>query len=136
MATAERKADTRRKIQLGGLIIKAGLDGEELAVLLGMLTAGARVLNAPNAMESRRRWKDSATACLDSAPSHEFLLADLALRLPRCGNVSFFWLPQIPGGRIRQVHPTHLGRGNTSEHPGRAEVTKRSGVRSYTSRAT
>jgi hypothetical protein len=55
---AERKADTRRKIQLGGLIIKAGLASEEPAVLLGMLMAGARVLNATNAMESRRRWKE------------------------------------------------------------------------------
>ena len=58
MTLAQRKADTRRKIQVGGLIIKAGLASEEPAVLLGMLTAGARVLNAPNAMESRRRWRE------------------------------------------------------------------------------
>ena len=32
MTTAERKADTRRKIQLGGLILKAGLAFEEPAV--------------------------------------------------------------------------------------------------------
>jgi hypothetical protein len=38
MTTAERRADTRRKIQLGGLIVKAGLAGEEPSVLLGMLT--------------------------------------------------------------------------------------------------
>jgi hypothetical protein len=47
--TAERKADARRKIQLGGLISKAGLAFEEPAVLLGMLTAGARVLKGPSA---------------------------------------------------------------------------------------
>jgi len=41
MMTAERKADTRHKIQLGGLIVKAGLAAEEPAVLLGRLTAGA-----------------------------------------------------------------------------------------------
>jgi len=41
MTTAERKADTRHKIQLGGLIVKAGLAAEEPAVLLGRLTAGA-----------------------------------------------------------------------------------------------
>jgi hypothetical protein len=35
MATVERKAETRRKIQLGGLIIKAGLAEEELAFLHG-----------------------------------------------------------------------------------------------------
>jgi hypothetical protein len=38
ITTSERKAETRRKIQLGGLIIKAGLAAEEPAVLLGMLT--------------------------------------------------------------------------------------------------
>jgi len=58
MTPAERKTVTRRKIQLGGLIIKAGLASEEAAVLLGMLTAGARALNSPHAMESRRRWKE------------------------------------------------------------------------------
>jgi hypothetical protein len=55
MTAAERKEDTRRKIQLGGLIIKAGLATEEPAVLLGMLTAGAGVLKGPSALESRRR---------------------------------------------------------------------------------
>ena len=54
----ERKADTRRKIQLGGLIVKAGLAAEDPAVLLGMLTAGARVLKSPSAADSRRRWKE------------------------------------------------------------------------------
>jgi hypothetical protein len=34
---------------LGGLIVKAGLATEESAVLLGMLTAGARVLKGPSA---------------------------------------------------------------------------------------
>jgi hypothetical protein len=58
MTTAERKADTRRKIQLGGLIVKAGLAAEEPAVLLGMLTAGAKVLQSSNAPDSRRRWKE------------------------------------------------------------------------------
>jgi hypothetical protein len=68
MATAARKADTRRKIQLGGLIIKDGLAEEELAVLLGMLTAVARVLNAANAMESRRRWKELGDRAFGSDP--------------------------------------------------------------------
>jgi hypothetical protein len=70
MTAAERKADTRRKIQLGGLVIKAGLDCEEPAVLLGMLTAGARVLNAPNAMESRRRWKELGDRAFGSGMKH------------------------------------------------------------------
>jgi hypothetical protein len=58
MSIVERKADTHCKIQLGGLIIKAGLAGEELPVLLGMLIAGSRVLKSPSAPDSRRRWKE------------------------------------------------------------------------------
>jgi conjugative transfer protein TraD len=37
--------DTRHKIQLGGLVIKAGLAGEEPAVLLGIITAAKWVLS-------------------------------------------------------------------------------------------
>jgi len=69
MTTAERKADTRRKIQLGGLILKAGLAVEEPAVLLGMLTAGARVLKGPSALESRRRWKEIGDRAFGLRPS-------------------------------------------------------------------
>jgi hypothetical protein len=55
---AERRRDTRRKIQLGGLIIKAGLADEEPAVILGLLAAARRVLNGAHATASRQRWKD------------------------------------------------------------------------------
>jgi hypothetical protein len=55
---ADRQLDTRRKIQLGGLVIKAGLADEEPAVILGLLTAAKRVLDGPHAAESRRRWKE------------------------------------------------------------------------------
>ena len=43
--TAEaRKKDTREKIELGGLIVKAGLRYEKRALLLGMLIdAGRRI---------------------------------------------------------------------------------------------
>jgi conjugative transfer protein TraD len=58
VADADRRRDTRRKIQLGGLIIKAGLADEELAVILGLLAAAKRVLNGAHADESRRRWKE------------------------------------------------------------------------------
>jgi len=58
MSTEERKRDTRHKIELGGLMIKAGLGNEELAVLLGMLTSGRQVLNGQSASEARRRWKE------------------------------------------------------------------------------
>ena len=34
----KRRADTRRKIELGGLIIKAGMDGFNKSVILGAIT--------------------------------------------------------------------------------------------------
>ncbi len=52
----ERKADTRNKIQLGGLIVKAGLGEEETAVLLGALIEAADALSGPNAESIRRRY--------------------------------------------------------------------------------
>ena len=36
-----RREDTRRKIQLGGLVIKAGIGGLPPAVILGVLLDGA-----------------------------------------------------------------------------------------------
>ena len=58
VADAERRRDTRRKIQLGGLVIKAGLEGEEPAVILGLLAAAKRVLSGKHAADARQRWKD------------------------------------------------------------------------------
>lgn len=40
-----RKKDTREKIQLGGLIAKAGLRYEKRALLLGLLIDGASRIN-------------------------------------------------------------------------------------------
>ena len=68
MTGNERKADTRRKIQLGGLVIKAGLAAEDAAVLLGMLASGAKVLNGPSATDSRRRWKEIGDRLFGSGP--------------------------------------------------------------------
>jgi hypothetical protein len=70
MTPAERKTDTRRKIQLGGLIIKAGLPSEEPAVPLAMLTAGARVLHSPNVIQSRRHWKELGDRAFGSGIKH------------------------------------------------------------------
>ena len=39
--TNARREDTRRKIQLGGLVIKAGISGLPPAVILGVLLDGA-----------------------------------------------------------------------------------------------
>ncbi len=51
-----RKADTRNKIQLGGLIVKAGLGSEQAPVLLGLLLAAAKDLSGPDGTAARERW--------------------------------------------------------------------------------
>jgi hypothetical protein len=56
-AVIERKRDTRHKIQLGGLVIKAGLGNEPPAVILGALIAAAKALSGPNAEATRERLK-------------------------------------------------------------------------------
>lgn len=57
MKNIERKQDTRRKIQLGGLVKKAGLGDESTAILLGMLLEASEELNSPNAIDARKRWR-------------------------------------------------------------------------------
>lgn len=44
MMTVERRKDNRLKFQLGGLVVKAGLAGEDHAVILGLLVDGAKRL--------------------------------------------------------------------------------------------
>jgi hypothetical protein len=53
----ERQDDTRRKIQLGGLIKKANLHNEATAVLLGLLLEAEEILHSPGAVEARHRWR-------------------------------------------------------------------------------
>jgi len=48
-----RKKDTREKIELGGLIVKAGLRYEKRALLLGLLLEGAMLLKANEAERVR-----------------------------------------------------------------------------------
>lgn len=48
-----RKKDTREKIELGGLIVKAGLRYEKRALLLGLLIDGVRRLQGDDAERSR-----------------------------------------------------------------------------------
>jgi hypothetical protein len=57
MKTLERKQDTRRKIQLGGLIKKAGLDGESTAVLFGLLLEAVELLQERDAESVKSRWR-------------------------------------------------------------------------------
>lgn len=48
-SVAARKKDTREKIELGGLIVKAGLRYEKRALLYGLLIdAAGRIKNDPN----------------------------------------------------------------------------------------
>lgn len=49
----DRKKDTREKIQLGGLIVKAGLRYEKRALLLGMLIDAANRARASSAERER-----------------------------------------------------------------------------------
>lgn len=67
MSYEERKLDTRRKIAMGGLVVKAGLDHEDPAVLLGMLMSAARVLSSPDANEHRKRWRERGDTAFKGA---------------------------------------------------------------------
>ena len=51
--TEARKKDAREKIQLGGLIAKAGLRHEKRALLLGLLLDGARRIRADEKERAR-----------------------------------------------------------------------------------
>lgn len=56
-----RKEDTRRKIELGGLVVKAGLGDEDRAVILGALLEAVSALQGPNGPDERRRLKEVGT---------------------------------------------------------------------------
>ncbi|AYM84869.1 type IV conjugative transfer system coupling protein TraD [Agrobacterium tumefaciens] len=53
MTSDARKKDTREKIELGGLIVKAGLRYEKRALLLGLLIDGRRRLKGDEEERSR-----------------------------------------------------------------------------------
>ncbi|MGE8106842.1 type IV conjugative transfer system coupling protein TraD [Allorhizobium sp. NPDC080224] len=53
MTTDARKKDTREKIELGGLIVKAGLRYEKRALLLGLLIDASRRIKDDDAERSR-----------------------------------------------------------------------------------
>lgn len=40
----KRRAETRRKIELGGLVVKSGMDGFNKAVILGTLSYGLKLI--------------------------------------------------------------------------------------------
>ena len=66
MKNLERKQDTRRKIQLGGLIKKAGLDGEATAVLYGLLLEAQEKLQSSDSDHIRDGWKIKGDISLTS----------------------------------------------------------------------
>lgn len=51
-----RKQDTRCKIELGGLVVKAGLGAEPKAVVLGALALAAAALQGQDANANRARF--------------------------------------------------------------------------------
>ncbi|MBM7045637.1 type IV conjugative transfer system coupling protein TraD [Rhizobium lusitanum] len=51
--TDARKKDTREKIELGGLIVKAGLRYEKRALLLGLLIDASRRIKGDDTERSR-----------------------------------------------------------------------------------
>jgi hypothetical protein len=53
MVADARKKDTREKIELGGLIVKAGLRYEKRALLLGLLIDAAKRIRGDRAERSR-----------------------------------------------------------------------------------
>ncbi len=55
-----RKADTRHKIQLGGLVVKAGLSSEPTNVLLGLLCEAKTNLET-----NRQRWQMLGSAIFE-----------------------------------------------------------------------
>ncbi|MBD8526226.1 conjugal transfer protein TraD [Pseudoxanthomonas sp. CAU 1598] len=59
MQTDARKQDTRRKIELGGLVIKSGLGQEPNAVMLGAMTLAARALAGPHSAAVRARFQSA-----------------------------------------------------------------------------
>ena len=62
----ERKEDTRKKIQLGGLIKKAGLDNETTAVVYGFLLEVAEKLMSHEANDFRKTWRLKGDIALSS----------------------------------------------------------------------
>lgn len=53
MTSEARKKDTREKIELGGLIVKAGLRYEKRALLLGLLIDAGRRIKGDEIEKSR-----------------------------------------------------------------------------------
>lgn len=57
-----RKQDTRRKIELGGLVVKAGMASEESAVILGALALARQAMQGTSNDSMRARLRAAGDA--------------------------------------------------------------------------
>ncbi|ENV35487.1 conjugal transfer protein TraD [Acinetobacter gerneri] len=64
MNEAERKADTRHKIELGGLVLKAGF-GDDKALVLGALLDAINRLNSADGLYEKQRFVSLGNAALN-----------------------------------------------------------------------
>ena len=64
-----RTTDTRRKIELGGLVIKAALENESKAVIFGALVLAGKALNSNDAEAIRARFSAAGDAAFGE-PRH------------------------------------------------------------------
>lgn len=62
----ERSEDTRFKIQMGGLVIKAGLDDLSSSELLGALVEISEMLNSEDSEAISRRFKRTGKAIFEA----------------------------------------------------------------------
>jgi Conjugal transfer protein TraD len=62
-----RKEDTRRKIQLGGLVIKSGMSNYPTSVILGALTLASSLLTGPNAAATKARFEAAGGSAFSDA---------------------------------------------------------------------
>jgi hypothetical protein len=63
----QSQADTRKKIQWGGLVKKAGLENETTAVLLGLLLDARENLLSTEGEEVRKAWRLKGDVALTQA---------------------------------------------------------------------
>ena len=61
-----RREDARRKIQLGGLVIKSGMADYPASVILGALTLAAAALKGPNADAAKARFEAAGDAAFSN----------------------------------------------------------------------
>lgn len=64
-----RREETRRKIQLGGLVVKAGMDEYPSAVILGALSLAAKALKGEKSAATFARFQAAGDALFSSDES-------------------------------------------------------------------